>query len=206
MPPRKYLWENKSGWQKQVSDFLIRAFPRQHLADYDRGLMHSTEFCGACHKQFIPEALNRFGLVAGQNQYDEWHNSHWNTTDPRTNLNCIDCHMRLVSDSTDPGRGESGAVRRTPQDGKHRHHGFIATNFFMPQVLQLPHASEQVRSLAYEKSSCADARYVNLVRDKIVEAVREAALTGEVGDGKIFVHDMANVIRIRTNETGVAAL
>ncbi len=140
VPPRKYLWEDKSGWQKQVSDFLIRAFPRQHLADYDRGLLHSTEFCGACHKQFIPEALNRFGLVAGQNQYDEWHNSHWNTTDPATNLNCIDCHMRLVSDSADPGRGESGAIRRTPQDGTHRHHGFIATNFYMPQVLQLPHA------------------------------------------------------------------
>jgi nitrogen regulatory protein P-II 2 len=42
--------------------------------------------------------------------------------------------------------------------------------------------------------------------DKIVKAVREAALTGEAGDGKIFVHDMANAIRIRTNETGLAAL
>jgi hypothetical protein len=145
VPPRKYLWENTQGWRKAVSDFLIRAFPRQHLADYDRGLLHSPEFCGACHKQFIPEALNRYGLVPGQNQYDEWHSSHWNTTDPATNLNCIDCHMRLVYDSQDPARGESGAVRRTPQDGTHRHHGFIATNFFMPQVLKLPHADEQVR-------------------------------------------------------------
>ncbi len=42
--------------------------------------------------------------------------------------------------------------------------------------------------------------------DKIVKAVREAALTGEVGDGKIFVHDMADAIRIRTNETGMAAI
>jgi nitrogen regulatory protein PII len=42
--------------------------------------------------------------------------------------------------------------------------------------------------------------------DEIVRAVREAALTGEVGDGKIFVHDMADAIRIRTNETGIAAL
>jgi len=145
VPPRKYLWEGSEGWRKSISDFLIRAFPRQHLADYDRGLLHSPEFCGACHKQFIPEALNRFGLVAGQNQYDEWHNSHWNTTDPSTNLSCIDCHMRLVPDSTDPARGEAGAIRREPRDGAHRHHGFIATNFFMPQVLKLPHADEQVR-------------------------------------------------------------
>jgi nitrogen regulatory protein P-II 1 len=42
--------------------------------------------------------------------------------------------------------------------------------------------------------------------DKIVKAVRDAALTGEMGDGKIFVHDMANAIRIRTNETGMAAI
>lgn len=143
--PRKYLWENSDGWRKSVSNFLVRAFPRQHLADYDRGLLHSPEFCGACHKQFIPEALNRFGLVAGQNQYDEWHSSHWNAADAATNLNCIDCHMRLVHDSSDPARGEANAIRRTPQDGSHRHHGFIATNFFMPQVLKLPHADEQVR-------------------------------------------------------------
>ena len=42
--------------------------------------------------------------------------------------------------------------------------------------------------------------------DKIVKAVRKAALTGEMGDGKIFVHDMADAIRIRTNETGKAAI
>ena len=42
--------------------------------------------------------------------------------------------------------------------------------------------------------------------DQIVRTIREAALTGEVGDGKIYVHDMAAAIRIRTNETGVAAI
>ena len=42
--------------------------------------------------------------------------------------------------------------------------------------------------------------------DKIIKAIRDAALTGEVGDGKIFVHDMSNAIRIRTNESGMAAL
>jgi nitrogen regulatory protein P-II 1 len=42
--------------------------------------------------------------------------------------------------------------------------------------------------------------------DVIVKAIRDGALTGEVGDGKIFVHDMANAIRIRTNESGIAAI
>lgn len=145
VPPKKYIWEGTSGWKKFLSDALIRAYPRQHLADYDRNILRAPEFCGTCHKQFIPEALNRFGLVAGQNQYDEWRMGHWHVDDPDKNLSCVDCHMRLVYDSSDPGRGEAGAVRRSPDDGAHRHHGTIATNFLMPQVLQLPHWQEQVR-------------------------------------------------------------
>lgn len=144
-PPAKYLWESAQGLPKWLSDFLIRAYPRQHLADYDRNLLRTPEVCGACHKQFIPEALNRFGLVEGQNQYDEWKNGHWHSEDPDTDLSCRDCHMRLVPESTDPGRGEAGDHRRDAEDGAHRHHGFIATNNFMPAVLELPHWQEQVR-------------------------------------------------------------
>ena len=144
-PPSKYIWESATGWKKLVSDFFIRAYPRQHLADYDRNLLRTPEFCGACHKQFIPEALNRFGLSPGQNQYDEWGNSHWHVDDPEKDLSCRDCHMRLVYDSTDPGRGEAGDVRRTADDGAHRHHGMIGTNMFMPAVMKLPHWETHVR-------------------------------------------------------------
>jgi hypothetical protein len=143
-PPRKYLWEGTDGVPKFVSDFLIRAYPRQHLADYDRNLLRTPEFCGACHKQFIPEALNRFGLSPGQNQYDEWRQSHWHVDDPESDLSCRDCHMRLVQDSRDPGRGEAGDTRRRPDDGAHRHHGMIATNLLMPEVLKLPHWERHV--------------------------------------------------------------
>lgn len=144
-PPQKYLWEATEGWKKYTSDFLIRAYPRQHLADYDRTLLRTPEFCGACHKQFIPEALNRFGMSPGQNQYDEWRQSHWHVDNPDKNLSCRDCHMRLVYDSQDPGRGEAGDVRRSADDNAHRHHGTIGTNMFMPAVLKLPHWQEQVR-------------------------------------------------------------
>lgn len=40
----------------------------------------------------------------------------------------------------------------------------------------------------------------------VVEAVKKALYTGEYGDGKIFLYDVENVVRIRTNETGIAAL
>lgn len=144
-PPTKYLWEGSSGLSKVLSDFLIRTYPRQHLADYDRNILRTPEFCGACHKQFIPEALNRFGVSPGQNQYDEWRQSHWHKDDPVEDISCRDCHMRLVADSRDPGRGEGGDIRRAVDDGSHRHHGTIATNALMPEVLKLPNWEEQVR-------------------------------------------------------------
>lgn len=42
--------------------------------------------------------------------------------------------------------------------------------------------------------------------ERIVEAIVEAARTGQVGDGKIFVTDLEQVIRIRTGETGSMAI
>ena len=42
--------------------------------------------------------------------------------------------------------------------------------------------------------------------DKAIEAIRSAANTNRIGDGKIFVSDIETVIRIRTGETGSEAL
>jgi len=42
--------------------------------------------------------------------------------------------------------------------------------------------------------------------DEAIEAITKAANTGKIGDGKIFVTALEQAIRIRTNETGPAAL
>ena len=42
--------------------------------------------------------------------------------------------------------------------------------------------------------------------DGALEAIQKAAKTGKIGDGKIFVLDVSNVIRIRTGETGSQAV
>ena len=42
--------------------------------------------------------------------------------------------------------------------------------------------------------------------DASVEAIQKAARTGRIGDGKIFVFDVEQVIRIRTGETGADAI
>ncbi|MBX2839264.1 MAG: P-II family nitrogen regulator [Gammaproteobacteria bacterium] len=42
--------------------------------------------------------------------------------------------------------------------------------------------------------------------EAVIEAITSAASTGKIGDGKIFVSDLESVIRIRTGESGEAAL
>jgi nitrogen regulatory protein P-II 2 len=42
--------------------------------------------------------------------------------------------------------------------------------------------------------------------DKTLEAIRDSANTGKIGDGKIFVSELLEVVRIRTGETADAAL
>jgi len=44
------------------------------------------------------------------------------------------------------------------------------------------------------------------ILDEVVNAIVEAAKTGKIGDGKIFVSDIQQAIRIRTSEDGVDAL
>jgi nitrogen regulatory protein P-II 2 len=42
--------------------------------------------------------------------------------------------------------------------------------------------------------------------DSVIEAIRSASNTGKIGDGKIFVYDLEQAVRIRTGETGPDAL
>ena len=43
-------------------------------------------------------------------------------------------------------------------------------------------------------------------KDAVVEAIVSAARTGEIGDGKIFVSEVSDTIRVRTGESGSSAI
>ena len=42
--------------------------------------------------------------------------------------------------------------------------------------------------------------------EKVVDAAKQALYTGHIGDGKIFVYDVAKVVKIRTGEEDMDAL
>ena len=44
------------------------------------------------------------------------------------------------------------------------------------------------------------------IADDVVRTIRESAATGQIGDGKVFVLDLPEAVRIRTGETGAEAL
>ncbi|SDG60970.1 P-II family nitrogen regulator [Propionivibrio dicarboxylicus] len=51
-----------------------------------------------------------------------------------------------------------------------------------------------------------EAAIDDAILDQAIEAIEKSANTGKIGDGKIFVFDLEQVVRIRTGETGEAAL
>ena len=60
--PSRYLFEldgqdGPEGAKRFVRDFLIRAYPGQHMTDLSKTLFKAPEYCAACHKQFIDEEV-----------------------------------------------------------------------------------------------------------------------------------------------------
>ena len=51
-----------------------------------------------------------------------------------------------------------------------------------------------------------EAAVSNELVERVIEAIESGARTGKIGDGKVFVYDLEQVIRIRTGETGAEAL
>jgi nitrogen regulatory protein PII len=51
-----------------------------------------------------------------------------------------------------------------------------------------------------------EAAVDDVIVEQVIDAIQSAARTGKIGDGKIFVSDLNQVIRIRTGETGNDAL
>ena len=51
-----------------------------------------------------------------------------------------------------------------------------------------------------------EAAVADALLEQVIEAIEKSANTGKIGDGKIFVFDLKEAIRIRTGETGPDAL
>jgi tetratricopeptide (TPR) repeat protein len=123
-----------------VNRSLIKAKPAFHRKTFLKPLHRTPEFCGACHKVHLPEALNGYRWLRGQNHYDSFllsgvsgHGASSFYYPEQAEQGCNGCHMpTVVSD-------DFGA-RRLDDSGelKVHDHQFPSANTAIPHLLGLP--------------------------------------------------------------------
>lgn len=118
---------------------LIKAKPEFHKRTFLKPLHESAEFCSTCHKVHLPEHLNQYKWLRGQNHYDSFllsgvsgHGVASFYYPPMAEPNCNTCHMPLeVSD-------DFGAKQRERGIYTVRNHLFPAANTAIPKLVGLP--------------------------------------------------------------------
>ena len=124
---------------------LVKAKPAFHKKTFLKPLHRTPEFCGTCHKVHLPEELNDYKWLRGQNHYDSHllsgvsgHGVASFYYPPRAIDDCSTCHMPLVA-SDDFGAGlfdDSGEL-------KVHGHQFPSANTAIPHLLGLPESTIQ---------------------------------------------------------------
>ncbi len=79
-----------------------------------------------------------------------------------------------------------------------------------PTAVHHGHIHDSHRGAEYEVSFAPkvkiDVAIKDELLDQVIDAIKKAAATGKIGDGKIFVFDLGQATRVRTGETGEEAL
>jgi tetratricopeptide (TPR) repeat protein len=135
-PPAYPFEQSRNPILKTINRQLIRAKPELHKASLLKPMHKGAEFCSTCHKVALPEALNHYRWLRGQNHYDSFltsgvsgHRVDSFYYPPQAKAACATCHMPL-SPSEDP------AARPIPGGGRAVHdHLFAAANTAVPAIL-----------------------------------------------------------------------
>ncbi len=106
----------------------IYAHPERHSKAVMQPILHSAQFCAACHKANLPPMLNGYKWIRAFTAYDEWQNSKFSQQNPLTFYQgdfttCQGCHMPRSSAALP----EAGA-----KNGTFASHRWLAGNTAVP--------------------------------------------------------------------------
>jgi hypothetical protein len=125
---------------KWLNHQLVKAKPEFHKATFLKPLHKSAEFCGTCHKVHLPEELNAYKWLRGQNHYDAYWLSGVSGQGAasfyypaKAEKNCNGCHMPLIPVGSEPNFG--ARVRDESDVLKTVDHLFPAANTALPHLL-----------------------------------------------------------------------
>ncbi len=122
---------------------LVKAKPAFHRKTFLKPLHRSADFCGSCHKVHLPEALNGYRWLRGQNHYDSFqlsgvsgHGVRSFYYPPKAAKNCAACHMPTIESEDFGARsfGDDPAL-------KIHDHAFAAANTAIPAMVGLPQST-----------------------------------------------------------------
>ncbi len=123
-----------------VNRQLVKGKPGLHKKTFLKPLHKSADFCGTCHKVHLPEELNKYRFLRGQNHYDahllsgvSGHGISSFYYPPKAIPDCNTCHMKLVESDDFAAKDNDGSGTRTVHD-----HQFPSANTAIPYLLGLP--------------------------------------------------------------------
>lgn len=123
-----------------VNRQLVKSKPEFHKKTFLKPLHKTAEFCGACHKVHLPEELNGYKWLRGQNHYDPFllsgvsgHGVQSFYYPPKAKENCNVCHMNLVPSQDFGAKDFDGSGVTKVHD-----HMFPSANTAVPYLLGHP--------------------------------------------------------------------
>lgn len=123
-----------------VNGLLIKGKPAFHKRTFMKPLHRTSEFCGTCHKVHLPEELNKYRWLRGQNHYDSFllsgvsgHGVQSFYYPDRRVERCSECHMPLKASLDFAARPNDSTGVLTI----HGHH-FPGANTALAHLLDLP--------------------------------------------------------------------
>jgi hypothetical protein len=122
---------------KWVNHQLVKAKPAFHKKTFLKPLHRTPEFCGSCHKVHLPQELNAYRFLRGQNHYDAFLLSgvsgHGVTSfyyPPVAEANCNNCHMQPIDSNDFAARPLDGTGISQIHD-----HQFPSANTAIPKLV-----------------------------------------------------------------------
>ena len=102
--PEQYPFANsEDDFLQWVHGMLLKGRPQLHKTSYLKPFHQTAEFCSTCHKVHLPEELNHYKWLRGQNHYDSFlisgvsgHGVASFYYPPEASTNCNVCHMPLL--------------------------------------------------------------------------------------------------------------
>jgi tetratricopeptide (TPR) repeat protein len=132
--------ENKS--LQWVNQQLVKAKPEFHKKTFLKPLHRSAEFCAGCHKVHLPQELNKYKWLRGQNHYDSFllsgvsgHGVQSFYYPPKAQTGCNGCHMPTMKSNDFAAKvyDDSGEL-------KVHSHLFPSANTAIPKLVKMPDA------------------------------------------------------------------